>query len=74
MTKHQLKQYNKLLRRREQLANFIYLAELPLVNNGFGGLCSIKDYVVLDTATDLAYRTIVEIDKEIENLFNDGIS
>lgn len=74
MTKHQLEQYNKLLRRREQLANFIYLAELPLVSNGFGGLCSIKEFLTIDGATELAYRTIVEIDKEIENLFGNGIS
>ena len=69
MTKHQLEQYNKLLRRREQLANFIYLAELPLVSNGFGSLCSIKECLMIDGATELAYSTIVEIDKEIENLF-----
>lgn len=74
MTEHQRRRYNRLLYRRAQLANFIYLTELPLISDGIGGLCSIKDYVMLDTVTELAYRTIVEIDKEIENLFNDGIS
>lgn len=72
MTKHKLEQYNKLLRRREQLANFIYLAELPLISNGVDGLCSIKEFLMIDAATDLAYKTIIEIDIEIEKLLNNG--
>lgn len=69
MTEHQRRIYNKLLYRRAQLSNFICLAELPLIGNGIDGMCSIKDYVMIDAATDLAYKTIIEIDKEIENLF-----
>lgn len=72
MNKERRIKYNALLRRREQLANFIYIAELPLVNNGFGDLCSIKEFLMIDAATDLAYKTIIEIDIEIEKLLNNG--
>lgn len=71
MKNQQRQQYNKLLYRRAQLANFIFLAELPLISNGVDGLCSIKEFLMIDAATDLAYKTVLEIDNEIEKLLKD---
>lgn len=64
MTAKQIHKYNSLLKRREQLSNFIYLAELPLINTDFG-LVSIADFVMIDKAVEIARQTIQEIDNEV---------
>lgn len=59
MTQQQITKYNALMKRREMLANFVYVSDLPLFeNNG----------IVLYAAVQLAMKTINEIDIEIENL------
>lgn len=59
MTKLQILRYNTLMKRREQLANFIYVSDFTIfVDNG----------IILDAAVSLAKKTIIEIDNEIANL------
>lgn len=59
MTAQQITKYNALMKRREQLANFIYVSDLAIfVNNG----------ILLDAAVRIAENTIQEIDNEIANL------
>lgn len=59
MTQNQITRYNTLMKRREQLANFIYVSDFTIfASNG----------IILDAAVSLAKKTIVEIDNEIENL------
>lgn len=65
MTPQQIRRYEALMKRREQLLNFIYVAELPLTF--FGGQ-SLADMVMLDQAIELARNTIIEIEKEIAKL------
>ena len=59
MTPQQIARYNALMKRREQLANFIYVSDFAIfVNNG----------ILLDAAVELAKKTINEIDLEIGRL------
>lgn len=59
MTPQQIARYNALMKRREQLANFIYVSDFTIfVNNG----------ILLDAAVELAKKSINEIDAEIGNL------
>lgn len=59
MTQSQITKYNALIKRREQLANFIYVSDFTIfVDNG----------IILDAAVSLAKKTIVEIENEIANL------
>ena len=59
MTPQQIARYNALMKRREQLANFIYVSDFAIfVNNG----------ILLDAAVELAKKTINEIDLEIGKL------
>lgn len=59
MTQNQITRYNTLMKRREQLANFIYVSDFTIfASNG----------IILDAAVSLAKNTIVEIDNEIANL------
>ncbi len=59
MTPQQIARYNALMKRREQLANFIYVSDFTIfVNNG----------ILLDAAVELAKKSINEIDSEIGNL------
>ena len=59
MTPQQIARYNALMKRREQLANFIYVSDFAIfVNNG----------ILLDVAVELAKKSINEIDLEISKL------
>lgn len=59
MTRNQITKYNALIKRREQLANFIYVSDFTIfTSNG----------IILDAAVSLAKKTIIEIDNEIANL------
>lgn len=59
MTPKQINKYNALIKRREQLANFIYVSDFPIfVSNG----------ILLEAAVEQAKKSIVEIDNEIANL------
>ncbi len=59
MTEQQVQKYNALIKRREQLANFIYVSDFTIfTSNG----------IILDAAVSLAKKTIIEIDNEIANL------
>lgn len=59
MTPHQISRYNALMKRREQLANFIYVSDFAIfANNG----------ILLDAAVRIAENTIKEIDLEIQKL------
>ena len=59
MTPHQISRYNALMKRREQLANFIYVSDFAIfVNNG----------ILLDAAVEVAKKSINEIDNEIARL------
>ena len=59
MTPKQINKYNALVRRREQLSNFIYVSDFPIfVSNG----------ILLEAAVEQAKKSIVEIDNEIANL------
>lgn len=58
MTTQQIQKYNSLMRRREQLANFIYVSDFALANND----------ITLIVAVRMAENTIAEIDNEIAKL------
>jgi len=59
MTQTQIARYNALIKRREQLANFIYVSDFAIfVNNG----------ILLDAAVEQAKKTIMEIDNEIAKI------
>ena len=59
MTPQQIARYNALMKRREQLANFIYVSDFAFfTNNG----------ILLDAAVELAKKSINEIDLEISTL------
>lgn len=59
MTPQQIARYNALMKRREQLANFIYVSDFAIfVNNN----------ILLDAAVELAKKSINEIDLEISKL------
>lgn len=59
MTPNQIARYNALMKRREQLANFIYVSDFAIfVNNG----------ILLDAAVEQARKSINEIDNEIARL------
>ena len=59
MTAQQINKYNALVRRREQLANFIYVSDFPIfASNG----------ILLEAAVEQAKKSIVEINNEIANL------
>ena len=59
MTPKQINKYNALVRRREQLANFIYVSDFPIF---------VSNMPLLEAAVEQAKKTIVEIDNEIANL------
>lgn len=59
MTQRQIARYNALVKRREQLVNFINVSDFTMfASNG----------ILLDAAVELARKTIVEIDNEIAKL------
>ena len=59
MTQQQIARYNALMKRREQLVNFINVSDFTIfASNG----------ILLDAAVELARKTIVEIDNEIAKL------
>lgn len=59
MTQRQIARYNALVKRREQLVNFINVSDFTIfASNG----------ILLDAAVELARKTIVEIDNEIAKL------
>ena len=59
MTQTQIARYNALIKRREQLANFIYVSDFAIfVNNG----------ILLDAAVEQAKKSIMEIDNEIAKI------
>lgn len=59
MTPWQIAKYNALMKRREQLDNFIYVSDFAIfTNNG----------ILLDAAVELAKKSINEIDLEISTL------
>ena len=59
MTQNQIARYNSLMKRREQLANFIYVSDFAIfVNNG----------ILLDAAVEQAKKSIIEIDNEIAKI------
>jgi hypothetical protein len=59
MTPQQIARYNNLMKRREQLANLIYVSDFAIfTNNG----------ILLDAAVELAKKSINEIDFEIGKL------
>ena len=59
MTQNQIGRYNALMKRREQLANFIYVSDFAIfVNNG----------ILLDAAVEQAKKSIIEIDNEIAKI------
>lgn len=59
MTLSQITKYNALMKRREQLANFVYVSNFAIFSN---------TGIVLDAAVDIAIDTINKIDNEIANL------
>lgn len=59
MTQRQIARYDALVKRREQLVNFINVSDFTMfASNG----------ILLDAAVELARKTIVEIDNEIAKL------
>lgn len=58
MTQQQINRYNALVKRREQLANFIYVSDFAIATNG----------ITLAAAVEIAKNTINEIDLEINKL------
>lgn len=59
MTQQQIARYNALMKRREQLVNFINVSDFTIfASNG----------ILLDAAVELARKTIVEIENEIAKL------
>lgn len=59
MTPKQINKYNALIKRREQLANFIYVSDLPIF---------ASNEILLEAAVEQAKKTIMEIDNEIAKL------
>lgn len=59
MTPKQINKYNALIKRREQLANFIYVSDLPIFTS---------NEILLEVAVEQAKKTIMEIDNEIAKL------
>lgn len=59
MTPKQINKYNALIKRREQLANFIYVSDLPIFTS---------NEILLEAAVEQAKKTIMEIDNEIAKL------
>lgn len=59
MTDIQIQKYNALMKRREQLANFIYVSDFAMFSNAG---------IMLDAAVRMAENTIAEIDNEIAKL------
>lgn len=58
MTPTQIARYNALVKRREQLVNFINVSDFAIASNG----------ITLVAEVELANNTINEIDNEIANL------
>lgn len=58
MTTAQISRYNALVKRREQLANFIYVSDFALT----------ADNITLAAAVRMVENTIAEIDNEIAKL------
>ena len=59
MSPTQIARYNALIKRREQLMNFIYVSDFAIfVNNG----------ILLDAAVEQAKKSILEIDQEIARI------
>ena len=59
MSPTQIARYNTLMKRREQLMNFIYVSDFTIfVNNG----------ILLDAAVEQAKKSILEIDQEIARI------
>ena len=58
MTPQQIARYNNLMKRREQLANFIYVSDFAIATNE----------ITLAAAVEMAMKSIIEIDNEIANL------
>lgn len=59
MSPTQIARYNALMKRREQLMNFIYVSDFAIfVNNG----------ILLDAAVEQAKKSILEIDQEIARI------
>ena len=58
MTPQQIERYKYLVKRREQLANFIYISDFAFSNND----------LTLYAAVETAKNTIQEIDNEISKL------
>lgn len=59
MSPTQIARYNALVKRREQLMNFIYVSDFAIfVNNG----------ILLDAAVEQAKKSILEIDQEIARI------
>lgn len=59
MTKNQISRYNALIKRREQLANFVYVSNFTIFADSG---------IILDAAANVAIDTINKIDSEIANL------
>lgn len=59
MTPQQIERYKYLMKRREQLANFIYVSDFAMFSNAG---------ILLDAAVRIAENTIQEIDLEIRKL------
>ena len=59
MTPSQILRYNALMKRREQLVNFIYVSDFAIFTNSG---------IILDAAVNVAIDTINKIDSEIANL------
>ena len=59
MTATQIARYKALMKRREQLANFIYVSDFAIFAN---------NCILLDAAVEVAKKSINEIDLEISKL------
>lgn len=59
MTPSQILKYNSLMKRREQLANFVYVSDFAVFTDSG---------IILDSAMNVAIDTINKIDSEIANL------
>lgn len=59
MTRLQIAKYNALMKRREQLANFVYVSNFTIFTDSG---------IILDAAVNVAIDTINKIDSEIASL------
>ena len=59
MTPLQITKYNALMKRREQLINFVYVSNLAIFTDSG---------IILDAAVNVAVDTINKIDSEIASL------